>query len=96
MTRIDDNVSQKVCAILPQTLDANEASVIIFSQEKEMLKVRATQRSVVKLWSTTGVLVGTYDLDGEGYISIEGLHGIFIIEALMNDGSRKVEKINIL
>ncbi|MBR5190277.1 MAG: PKD domain-containing protein [Paludibacteraceae bacterium] len=96
LTRIDDNVSQKVCAIVPQTLDANEASVIIFSQEKEMLKVRATQRSVVKLWSTTGVLVGTYDLDGEGYISTEGLHGIFIIEALMNDGSRKVEKINIL
>ena len=70
--------------------------MIVFSQEKEMLKVRAEQRVVVKLWSTTGVLIGTYDLDKEGYISTEGLHGIFIIEAMMNDGSRRVEKINIL
>ena len=96
LTRADDNVSQKVCVVVPQVLNGRGEAVVTFSQEEKMLRVKASQSLTVKMWSTTGVLVGTYRLDGDDYISTEGLHGIFILEVLMNDGSRKVEKINIL
>ena len=96
LTRADDNVSQKVCVVVPQVLNGRGEAVVTFSQEEKMLRVKSSQSLTMKIWSTTGVLVGTYRLDGDDYISTEGLHGIFILEVLMSDGSRKVEKINIL
>jgi hypothetical protein len=96
LTRLNDNVSQKVCAIVPESFSAQEETIVTFIQDNKMLKVKSVQESVVKIWSTTGVLMGVYDLGvGDSYISTQELRGIFVIEIFSHDGSRIVEKINL-
>lgn len=99
LTRADDGVSQMTCGVIPQNLgDVQNSSVVIFSGEDNKLNVGVEEKSMVKIWSVTGVLVGTYDLNvGDNDIVLPNAqNGIYILEIIFADGFRRVEKVNIL
>ena len=97
LTRSDDGVKQKVCAVVPEKLDVSENSVIVFSMSNTSeVNVKVAKKSYVNLWSITGVLIDTYDLGvGDNSIVTSNLKGIYLLEFIFEDGMRQIEKINI-
>ena len=96
LTRADDGVQQRVCGIVPQYFDRSEDWEVLFSGSKGMMNIKTNKKSYVKLWSVTGVLVGTYDLSvGDNSIATSNMVGIYFLEFVFEDGTRKIEKINI-
>ena len=96
LTRADDGVQQRVCGIVPQYFDRSEDLEVLFSGSKGMMNIKTNKKSYVKLWSVTGVLVGTYDLSvGDNSIATSNMVGIYFLEFVFEDGTRKIEKINI-
>jgi hypothetical protein len=96
LTRAEDGVQQRVCGIVPQYFDRSEDLEVLFSGSKGMMNIKTNKKSYVKLWSVTGVLVGTYDLSvGDNSIATSNMVGIYFLEFVFEDGTRKIEKINI-
>lgn len=98
LTRADDGVAQRVCGVFPQELgNVSESAVVILkTDETSSLNVEVAEKTQLKMWSIAGVLVNVYDLNvGVNNIVTSNLSGIYILEFVFTDGSRRVEKVNI-
>ena len=90
-----DGVKEMVCDVQPKQYAETEAAVVVFSMgEGSRLGVRTTDSSNVKVWSSTGLLVGEYSLvQGENYLDMNLQSGLYILEFLLEDGSHEIERI---
>ena len=92
----EDGVKEMVCAVRPtKFVDVKEDAVVVFTSEiSSEVNVKTVESAQVRIWSTTGLLIGEYSLDkGENVLNIENLQGVYLLEFIFENNTRIVEKI---
>jgi hypothetical protein len=92
----DDGVKEMVCAIKPTKFaDIKEDLIVVFtSNVSSELRVKASDSAKVRVWSTTGIIVGEYFVnEGENILNIGEHVGVYLLEFIFADGTHFVERI---
>jgi hypothetical protein len=56
--------------------------------------VKVAKSAQVRVWSTTGLLVGEYSIEeGENALNMESLQGVYLLEFIFVDGNHVVERV---
>ena len=84
-----------VCAVKPTRFDDTKESVVVFSSNSSsQVVVKAPKSAQVRVWSTTGLLLGEYSIDkGENIFNLDKQVGVYFLEFIFVDGTRVVERI---
>lgn len=92
----EDGVKEMVCAIKPTKFaDIKEDLIVVFtSNVSSELRVKASDSAKVRVWSTTGIIVGEYFInEGENILNIGEHIGVYLLEFIFADGTHFVERI---
>ena len=91
----NDGVKEMVCAVKPTRFDDTKESVVVFSSNSSsQVVVKAPKSAQVRVWSTTGLLLGEYSIDkGENIFNLDKQVGVYFLEFIFVDGTRVVERI---
>ncbi len=93
LTRSDDGRSVFTCPIQPDAFTAVE-NVPVVTFGNGSISVGSKSACTARLWSVSGVLIGTYTLEiGETAIPVPSVSGIYILELTTDDGLRHIHKI---
>ncbi len=93
LTRSDDGRSVFTCPIQPGAFTAVE-NVPVVTFGNGSISVGSKSACTARLWSVSGVLIGTYTLEiGETAIPVPSVSGIYILELTTDDGLRHIHKI---
>lgn len=92
----NDGVKEMVCAIKPtQFSDMAGDPILIFTPDVSSdVVVKVAKSAQVRVWSTTGLLVGEYSIEeGENALNMESLQGVYLLEFIFVDGNHVVERV---
>jgi hypothetical protein len=92
----NDGVKEMVCAIKPiQFTDMAGDPILIFTPDVSSdVVVKVAKSAQVRVWSTTGLLVGEYSIEeGENALNMESLQGVYLLEFIFVDGNHVVERV---
>jgi hypothetical protein len=92
----NDGVKEMVCAIKPiQFSDMAGDPILIFTPDVSSdVVVKVAKSAQVRVWSTTGLLVGEYSIEeGENALNMESLQGVYLLEFIFVDGNHAIERV---
>lgn len=92
----EDGVKEMVCAVQPTKFeDVTENAVVIFSlNANSEINVKTSNAAQLRVWSSMGLLVGEYPLEvGDNILNMDVFKGVYILEFIFDDATRKVERV---
>lgn len=94
LTRLPDNVSIMSCVADLKDLSADTNDEVLVFETNKTLSVVTSQEASMRIWTSTGILVDTIDVKvGENTLSTLGLSGMYILDFLLDDGSREIKQV---
>lgn len=95
LTRSDDGVTVMTCPITANVWSEAEIDVTpTVTFRSETVSVKSSVAGTYRIWTVTGILVSSGELlSGETAIAAPDYAGTYLMELLLDDGTRTVEKI---
>ncbi|MDR0872749.1 MAG: T9SS type A sorting domain-containing protein, partial [Prevotellaceae bacterium] len=93
ITRIDDNVTLFTCPIMPVQFVA-ESDAPVVSQQQGIVRISTAAGGYVNVWNIYGQMLYKKNLSNETELNLP-IAGVYILEIMLDNGIRTVEKVVI-
>lgn len=97
LTRADDGVSVFTCPVQPQRYDGVEdVPTVTFTETKGAVSVKSGAGGEIRLWSLSGVLLGTFGMTGDITEITVPAQGVYLLEIRLDNGMVRTEKVVVM
>ena len=97
LTRADDGVSVFTCPVQPQRYDGLEdVPTVTFTETKGAVSVKSGAGGEIRLWSLSGVLLGTFGMTGDITEITVPAQGVYLLEIRLDNGMVRTEKVVVM
>lgn len=95
LTRVDDGVTAFTCPITPTHLaDGTYEEIPTVTFHENMASVKSEVAGVLRIYSVAGVLISVHEFyPGEARFVMPSAAGMYLLEAVSDNGARTVERI---